>query len=188
MILWLAVIVAALLGALLLPCGVELRSANGRHRAYLYWAGLRFPLKSRVQPEAAEPEPPQFLRTLLQLKQRDLALLWRHLGTDLPWLAGVMQRFRKAVRIRVRYLHIVVASPDPALTGFAYGAACAITAALPRHWPVAVAVDFTVERPAVDYRVVIVAVPLRILGILVVSLTEFVMNRLPRRTRPAAQP
>lgn len=93
--------------------------------------------KKRDRPRRAKPKRPRRVRR--------------------PDLAGSLRFYRRQAGELVRRVHVDrfdgrlrIASPDPALTGIVYGAACGVVMPLTAHWPkasMALEPDFVGELP-----------------------------------------
>lgn len=182
--LWLLIVLGGLLLLLSLPIGVDVLVTEHQRHVRLFWAGLSMPGDLRHTGRAIQPDVSRILHAAKRLRSLNLGALPRLLFMDMPWLGRVLVRFRKVVKVRIRRCKITVATPDPALTGMVYGAICAGMPLLPRRWCVMINADFDSDRPALDLRAVISAIPARMLGILVFSVTEYTVMRLRQRSRP----
>jgi len=177
----LAIVVIAFLAVLFLPLGGEVSSVAGSRRWYVILAGLHIPIpKSVTRVIAARikkkgKQPSSKVSTVLW---QDLAGKLRRLRSgegpiakvfgvdDLRSALEFVLKIVHTLRIRVHRLHVVIATPDPAWTGIAYGMACAIIGALPSDWAVSVEADWVNAAPAFTYRVEVSVIPARALGVL----------------------
>ncbi len=159
----------------MLPLGVEIASRGKERRWSIILAGLRL----EVSPARVER-----LRDRMRRKQKSktpeekahararLMRIFRSLGAepgaspdrlefgDLKEAWRILKRVFRHIRFRVRQFDVVVASADPALTGMAYGWACAAGALLPASAPLSLDVDFEQTQPRIDFRVEISTIPL----------------------------
>ncbi len=179
-----AIIGAALsvmfLAVMLLPLGAEVISDGGRTRWIMIFAGVHIPVpqwvirrvKSRMAQKAEEPKEPGQKRSLKDLGKKLHGILNKSKSSDegftfddLRLVLNAAVRLLKTLRVRVHRLHVVIASPDPAWTGMAYGMAWAIIGALPADWPVSVEADWTSAVPAATYDVQVTVIPAQVLGV-----------------------
>lgn len=168
----LAILGLIIIAVLVLPLGAGVKSsANGR-KWYIIIAALRLPLPDkllgrlagRVRRTASETT----VETTSAEPRRKITL------HDLRRAWGKAVWFLRAIHIRVRKLHLTVASPDPALTGFAYGMASAVQGIVPSRWPFSFDVDFLRSTPKLDYHVKITVIPIRLMGR---AVSQFIKRR-----------
>jgi hypothetical protein len=177
----LAILLLILLAVLLLPLGMEVASAAGVRRWYLILAGLHIPVPKPIIERARRRMRQKYEKQEVSKRKsiwQDLAGKLRGLRSkqrsqdegfrlnDLRTTLDTVIRILHILRIRVHRLHIVIASPDPAWTGVAYGMACAAIGALPPEWPVSVEADWSGNVPQFTYRVEVSVVPVRALAVL----------------------
>jgi hypothetical protein len=157
---------------LILPCGAGLRSVPGKRTWSIILMGIAVPVPRRILSRIeralhrklvapAKPSPAEVRETVedWQSTADRLRIAWRLMG--LAW--GARRWFFRAIRFRVKRFDLTVASPDPALTGFAFGMACAVQSMLPSTWPATVRVDFDRQSPQLSYDVSLTIIPLYIL-------------------------
>ena len=171
-------ILIGLIGLVLLaPIGLEVDYSGDRKRWAIVWLGLRFPIRVSfrkairlMQDEAsppAEPEPTKHeetetesagfpsLDSIIELMRTGVQAF--HRGID------VLRSFHRHTKVIVHQFDVVTATPNPALTGFAYGMAYAFGSAFAPSVPWTVAADFTATRPSLHFRVEVRIVPIRVL-------------------------
>jgi hypothetical protein len=180
MLWFLAIAILCLCAVLVLPAGIEIESAGTVKRRRLILAGLRFPLpwrwarKSRVKRLriSAGWDMEFVTRLASELDEDDLRAAWK----SARGLFG-------CARVRVHRLALHVASPDPALTGFAYGMAWAGLGAMGIPQQVSVDADFTQTRPRAEFRIELSARPARVLYEMMRALWRMVLRRPLRMKR-----
>ncbi|MBI5059516.1 hypothetical protein HZB60_07040 [candidate division KSB1 bacterium] len=165
---WLGALLLALLIVSLLPWGIQFSQVAGLRSARLIVAGVRVPLprtlrRSGAASPALRDEPADSPESGPQVMWDEFAD-WISLARDVEWrnLYRAVQRQFRCVRIRIRRLDVTVATPDPALTGMAYGLALAGVSALPFSLATSLTADFTADRPRADFRVDVTVIPLRL--------------------------
>ena len=176
-----SVILLVLLAVILLPLGAEITSVAGDRRWKMILAGLHIPvpksvilkLTSRLASEkdgaGAHADKQSWMdlaRNFYRLRNKGTSFLDAVRVDDLRAALLLAIRIIRAIRIRVYRLHVLIATPDPALTGVAYGISCAVIGMLPASWPVSVDADWRSEVPEFTYRVEASVLPVRIIAAL----------------------
>ncbi len=177
----LLVFAAVLIFLLTLPWGIEFGSAYGERRLRLIVAGFRFKISpDRLRRRAARPEP-ESKQGASGAKLREFLELVEELNIDdLRSLIGARKHFFGALKFRVTRLELVVATPDPALTGMAYGLASAAKycSGLPA-WS-GLYIDFESERPRAEYVVELLVRPVHLLWGLMRIMAVLALSRVVR--------
>ena len=177
MIYALAILVLLFASVFFMPVGVELDYSERGRKWYVWWMGLSVPVSAAVeqvvqrlisrrnekprretQVEKEESEPPSFFDTFtstIEGMQQGAKVFWPGIKT--------LRRMKRHVHVRVRRMEVVIASPNPALTGFSYGMMWAFAGAVPWNWPVQAGVDFAQTSPKVNFRIRLSAVPVSLL-------------------------
>jgi hypothetical protein len=86
----------------------------------------------------------------------------------------------RCLRVRIHRLAVCVATPDPALTGLAYGMAWAGLGAVNMPRQVHLRPDFTESKPRADYRIELSARPALVIVYGVIGLWRLVLRKCPR--------
>jgi hypothetical protein len=168
----LGIVVLGLIAVLILPFGAALKSAAGKRVWYLIIAGIPIPLPknlARLGERFMRRKPGKPLQhPIVTLADRFRRLkagdYWEGFNLhDLREAWNAVRWFMKSIRFRVRQFDMVVASPDPAFTGFAYGMACVCQSVLPREWATSLDVDFNRSAPVLSYHVELTIIPVRLI-------------------------
>ncbi len=175
---YILLILIGLLGLILLtPIGLEVSFTRDRTRWAIVWLRLRFPIRvsfrkairllqnSESPTSMPEPQQSEAAKTgktgfpsfddIIEIMKTGVQGF--HRGVD------VLRSFHHHVKVIVYRFDVVAATPNPALTGFAYGMAYAFGSAFAPSVPWTVAADFTATRPSLHFRVEVRIVPIRVL-------------------------
>jgi len=174
-----ATVLLLIITLLVLPAGIEFEQESGRKRRRLILGGLRLPVpkllarrskerkrRPRKRWSWSEVEP-----LLHELSEDDLRSAWKS-------TRGLFS----CVRIRIHRLAVNVATPNPALTGFAYGMAWASLGSMGMPRQVTFEPDFTHTRPQTDYRVELSARPALVIVHGVLALWRLILRK-PNRSK-----
>jgi hypothetical protein len=168
MLIALALILLIWIAVLALPFGAGLKSEQGKQTWYIILMGLRICVPYRaiaitsrwIHKTPSKPVKPKSKEAVERLarkpKQPGKYTLSLH-ALQTAW--GTMRWFLKRFHFRLRRFDLTVASPDPALTGMAYGLACAVQSVLPSRWPISIGVDFNRETPELAFHVELTVIP-----------------------------
>jgi hypothetical protein len=192
----LGILFALLFLVSMLPFGVDIEGVNDHPRMRLILAGIRVGFPKRKPGRAApKPEPEaepeaesqagwqQGVRKLRSLTQGGDSV-WKEFGlTDLRSAGRALRVLIRSLRVRIHRLVVGVATPDPAMTGIAYGAACAVLATFPAKSRVRVYADFTRTSPEIDYRIELSVRPLVSLLNLIRALSYLPLRKIVRLFR-----
>jgi len=174
----LAICIAVVAAFLFLPFGIEIASGEGERRWFAILAGVHVPVPKRLtravwrrfagKGRSVQNKKPAHGWMDLTSKIRRILSRQESLSDairleDLKLAFDLVVRLMHVLRIRVHRLNVMIASPDPAWTGMAYGWACAAVSILPAEWPVAVDVDWDADVPGVVYRVEATAIPAHVI-------------------------
>jgi hypothetical protein len=176
----LAIVAVVFLAIVCLPLGVEVSSGEGTRRWFLILAGIHFPIpdavirrilkrigsqqSGRVKKER-KTEPSDLGGESGSLPSRRGFLSREFKLDDWRTILELVIRLLRTLRIRIHRLHVVIATPDPALTGVVYGMTCAVIGALPADWPVSVEADWSGSAPKAKYRIEASVIPIRVLSV-----------------------
>lgn len=171
-----------LLATLLLsPVGVELDYSERGRKWYAVWLGLHIPVSSfakRVMNLLKDDDGEEKIRRYEDTKKQraDEAEEGRaipKLGELVETMTSNLHAFERGldvirsishhIRIHVHRLDVVVATPNPALTGFAYGMTQAFGFAFAPNIPWTAEVDFMREQPSLSFRVEVSVTPIKVL-------------------------
>lgn len=152
---WLIIIFLCALSlvAMFLWIPVWIRSAwDGKVRTTeLRYLGLRFQIKG-VRRRKKRRKKRRRARALI--RPEVLLGVWDEFTlADFQALPRFVQDLLVHLNLRVRRLHVRVATPDPALTGILGGWVLAVAQLLPENWPVRVESSFTEKSPQTYYEV-----------------------------------
>jgi hypothetical protein len=166
MIYLLLVLFFLLASLLVFPIGVELDySARGR-RWYVVWLWLHIPVpefaQRMLQSKRKKGEGKQRARKDAE-ETKERRAYGQTISDVVEGMRGGVQMFESGlqtlrsvthhVRIRVHRLNVILATPNPALTGISYGMMCAFGGALALSWPIVIEPDFTRTTSEVSFRV-----------------------------------
>jgi hypothetical protein len=188
----LAIIFVLFAAPMLLPLGMEISSEGRGLRWHVIFAGLHIPLPKRFTlwiwnlgtekrgKKAAESPAHNWLDLAVKFRrilhsEASLAEIYRM--DDLKLALDLAIRLLRILRVRVHRFKVLIASPDPAWTGIAYGWVCAAVGALPADWPVFVDVDWDSTVPQFLYRVEASVIPAQVLFALMKSLGKRYMPK-----------
>ena len=189
---WIAIVIVAALAVawLVLPTGIEVFSTTGKRKWGLIIAGMHIPVPNSVIVSAlVRLQAPSKAKSKDKKRQLDLGQLAHSIWSrtvrvvrfadsgELHVILDLVVRLFKALHVRVRRLHVVVATPDPALTGVAYGMACAAISILPPDWPLSVDADWTHTTPEISYRVNATVIPGQVFLLAITALWKFMRAR-----------
>ncbi len=178
----LAVLMVFSVAVMLLPLGVVISSTTDGRRWHLIFAGMRIPIPNSmiqsVQAKTGKMSPTQpakqsrrsvsdIVGRLRRTRIKENPIVRFFELDDLRTVLELTIRLVRSLRIRVRRLHVLIATPNPALTGIAYGMAWAVIGCLPSNWPVSVEADWTTAAPKFSYRVEFSVIPARLLSLVV---------------------
>ena len=162
-----------LLGSiLLLPIGLEWDYSERGGKWAVVWLGMRIGVTpvwrrvftlfgSREGETAQKParrkeqraEATREERTAETTSVRDIVEMMTSGVQAFQHGVEVLRSFGHHLKIKVHRLEIVVATPNPALTGFAYGLAYAVGSGFASSVPWTLVPEFTLTRPAISFRV-----------------------------------
>ncbi len=105
---------------------------------------------------------------------------------DIQRINRARRRLFGTLQMKIRDVDLIVATPDPALTGFAFGVACAARYATGPGWWSGLAVDFERDIPGVALRVDLTVRPIAVIRAAITLVAAFprkVLTQVIRLTR-----
>ena len=181
---WLGALLAGLLALLLAPWGVEVSSIGGVRRFRLIAAGLRvsFPLRPSGSIRSANPGEPHHPPAPTDRSPDHNFSEWLEVAREIEWsrLLRALRTQVRSVRIRIRRFDLIIATPDPALTGISYGLAVAGVSLAPALSAASLVADFESVRPRADFRMDVTVIPLRLTVASIRVLGALPLRRLHR--------
>lgn len=197
MLLALLIILLLILLPLSLPAGGEVVCEHNKHRFRIILVGIRFPLPAASGKSAERKQKTHKPHSIpgsiaqFQATRETFFRLWElYDGKLFGKLLQTLQRYYRTLHIKVHSLEVIIGTPDPALTGMLYGAACSAAAALPKSVPVVLISDFVNSESVLSYRISLTIIPLRVLFELIrttISLRLWAVWRILRQTRQPLQ-
>ncbi len=188
MIYVLLALLALLAMLLLLPVGVVLDYSERGRRWFVVWLGLRIPVSGMVKnvfnrlkddgkekrggEEAGERHGFPKVKEMVQAMTSNVRMFKRGLDT--------IRSISRHIRITVHRLDVVVATPNPALTGFAYGMTQAFGYAFAGSIPWHSEPEFLLEKPSLSFRVEVSATPIKVLPAMLRFLRFMAKRRVAR--------
>ncbi|RQW00780.1 DUF2953 domain-containing protein [bacterium] len=170
MLLVLLIIFLLIILPLFLPVGGEVICEHNKHRFRIILAGIRFPVPTSTRKTAKRKQKIRKFRSIpetieqFHASRETFFRLWEYYdGKLFSKLFRTFQRFRRTLHVRVHRLEIIIGTPDPAMTGMLYGAACSAAAALPKSIPIILISDFVKNESVLNYRISLTLLPIRIL-------------------------
>ncbi len=159
MIYLLLILVFLLSSFVVFPIGVGLDYSDHGRKWYVVWMWMHIPVPAFVRRMTRKEEK----RLLKEPEEADAGqsvfLMIRNMAESMrggreAFESGLaaLRAVTHQLKIHVLRLNVVVATPNPALTGFAYGMAWAGIGAFAPPWPGSMDVDFTRTTPKVDFQ------------------------------------
>jgi hypothetical protein len=161
---YLVLILLFLMASLLVfPIGVELDYSERGRRWYVLWMWLHIPVPGLAKRLGRSWRMKRGWKQRMKGDAEERQSFGRKISDFVERMRGGVQMFevglqtlRSATRhlmIRVHRLHVVLATPNPALTGISYGMMCAFGGAFATAWPIVIEPDFTRMTSEVSFRV-----------------------------------
>lgn len=182
---------------LLLPVGVVLDYSERGRRWFVVWLGLRIPVPGMARKveellranEAKKSEKAEKRKSESQEEHGEFPKVGEimHSMTSnvhmFQYGLGMVRSISRHIHVKVHRLDMVVATQNPALTGFAYGMTQAFGYAFAGNIPWHAEPDFVLEEPSLSFRVEVSATPIMVFAPMLRFAAKRRVARFGRRSK-----